>query len=57
MRPAIRSLVAAGILAAASLGGATEASDHTLIDPTTLTPPLQFDLSCGTVYETSSIDG
>jgi hypothetical protein len=81
MRPAIRSLVAAGMLAAASLGCASAASAHTLVDPTTLTPPLQpfrvcyqdgpwvncdtsgvssvtndaaFDLSCGTVYETST---
>src|SRR3954470_20403346 len=81
IRSAIRSLVAAGMLAAASLGCASAASAHTLVDPTTLTPPLQpfrvcyqdgpwvncdtsgvssvtndaaFELSCGTVYETST---
>ena len=36
-----RLLFVAAILAVASLGGATVASAHTLVDPTTLTPPLK----------------
>jgi hypothetical protein len=75
--------VAAAILATASLGGGSVASAHTLVDPTSLTPPLkafrvcyqdgpwvkcdtsgegswenepidEFELSCGTIYETAS---
>jgi len=69
------------MLVALSLGGVSNASARTLVDPTTLTPPLQpfrvcyeegpwvncdtsgvttssnepaFELSCGTVYETST---
>ena len=36
-----RLLFVAAILAVASFGGATSASAHTLVDPTTLTPPLK----------------
>jgi hypothetical protein len=81
MHRSIRGIVAAGVLAAASLGSAGAASARDLVDPTTLTPPLEpfrvcyqegpwvncdtsgvrsqsneaaFDLSCGTVYETST---
>ena len=36
-----RLLLVAAILAVASLGGATVASAHTRVDPTTLTPPLK----------------
>jgi hypothetical protein len=77
----MKGTLAAIVLAAASLGGASGASAHTRVDPTTLIPPLQpfrvcyqegpwvncdtsgvssvtneaaFDLSCGTVYETST---
>jgi hypothetical protein len=35
-----RPLVAVAIAALTTLGGATVASAHTLVDPTTLTPPL-----------------
>jgi hypothetical protein len=76
-----RLLSVAAIAALTSLGGATVVSAHTLVDPTTLTPPLLpfrvcyedgrwvrcdtsgtdttenepvFDLSCGTIYETST---
>jgi hypothetical protein len=81
VRRSMKSIVVTIVLAVASLGGASGASAHTLVDPTTLTPPLQpfrvcyqdgpwvkcdtsgvssvtneasFDLSCGTVYETST---
>lgn len=80
-RRVTRAVLAACVLAAASLGGASGAAAHTRVDPTTLTPPLKpfrvcyqdgpwvscdtsgvssvtnaasFDLSCGTVYETST---
>jgi len=36
-----RLLLVAAIAALTSLGGATAASAHTLVDPTTLTPPLK----------------
>ena len=36
-----RRTLVAGILAVASLGGATPASAHTRVDPTSLTPPLE----------------
>jgi hypothetical protein len=36
-----RLLFVAAVLAITSLGGATAASAHTLVDPTTLTPPLK----------------
>jgi hypothetical protein len=36
-----RLLFIAAVLAITSLGGATTASAHTLVDPTTLTPPLK----------------
>ena len=77
-----RSSIAATImLAVVSLAGASSVSARTLVDPTSLTPPLQpfrvcyqegpwvncdtsgvtsisnepaFDVSCGTVYETST---
>ena len=39
MKP--RHLLFAAMLAIASLGGSTVTSAHTLVDPTTLTPPLQ----------------
>jgi hypothetical protein len=39
-RRSMKSILAASMLAAASLGGASGASAHTLVDPTTLTPPL-----------------
>ena len=75
------SIAAAIMLAVVSLAGASSVSARTLVDPTTLTPPLQpfrvcyqdgpwvncdtsgvtsisneaaFDLSCGTVYESST---
>ncbi len=37
----MKSILAAMMLAAASLGGAVGASAQTLVDPTTLTPPLK----------------
>ncbi len=82
-----RLLNVAVILAIASLAGASVSSAHTLVDPTTLTPPLKpfrvcfqdgpwvkcdtssvpattsyanqpntdFDLPCGTIYESATI--
>ena len=76
-----RAILVAVLLAIATLGGATPVAARTLVDPTSLIPPLQpfrvcyeegpwvncdtsgvsgltnepvFDLSCGTVYETST---
>ena len=40
-RRARRPVLAAIVLAVASLAGASSASAHTLVDPTTLTPPLK----------------
>ena len=41
LRRSMRGILAATMLAAASFGGASGASAHTLVDPTTLTPPLK----------------
>ena len=41
IRRSMKGILAAIVLAAASLGGASGASAHTRVDPTTLTPPLQ----------------
>lgn len=46
LRRSIKSILAASMLAAASFGGAPGVSAHTLVDPTTLTPPLKPSRVC-----------
>ncbi len=46
VRRSIRGILAATMLAAACFGGASGASAHTRVDPTTLTPPLKPSRVC-----------